>query len=217
MVDNFVDSELILSQDTGIKSGIIQSSPAAPTGEKPKASLYPTITLVPVPSPFQFEAGIPPGVLRTFGTTEEGVAVELTPEYCEYESNDLAIATVNQSGEVTGVAAGGTLIEVSYAEVPSPGQGVQIALTWSSFFVLPFMNNFLGIGQTQQLDTIEESMGGIQRQVNPALCTFVSADPLIATVDVAGLVTGVAAGGPINITVSHGAYPDVIVPITVVV
>lgn len=60
---------------------------------------------------------------------------------------------------------------------------------------------------TQQLAVQGTQWDGVTRTVTKE-CKYSSADEAVATVDGAGLVTGVAAGGPVNITARYGDLTD---------
>lgn len=86
---------------------------------------------------------------------------------------------------------------------------VETELTVTTVEVTPATANLdLSDGTTEQLQVMATMSDASVRDVT-SMATYVSADPLIATVDAEGLVSPVAAGGPVNVTATYGAQNDV--------
>ena len=148
----------------------------------------------------------PPAETIAFGSTlqltaeafdENGHAVagaEFT-----WESSDAAVATVDASGLVTGVAVGVATITASAGEVAGSAV-VTVMQPVASVEVSPSAET-IGLGSTLQLTA--EGFDENGHAVAGAEFTWESSDAAVATVDASGLVTGVAVGVA-TITASAG-------------
>lgn len=87
---------------------------------------------------------------------------------------------------------------------------VAAELTVTSLAVTPTTANLdLSDLETQQLQVIATMSDASTRDVTHwAATTYVSAAPATCTVDTEGLITPVAAGGPVNVTATYGAQSD---------
>src|SRR5205807_5855272 len=118
-----------------------------------------------------------------------------------WASSNTAVATVNGSGLVTGVAAGAATITAT-----SEGQGGTAAITVTpvpvaSVTVAPASAS-VTVGQTAQLTATPKDASG-----NPLagrVVTWGSSNTAVATVNGSGLVTGVAAGAATITATSEG-------------
>ena len=117
-----------------------------------------------------------------------------------WESSDAAIATVDASGLVTGVAVGVATITAS-SESASGSAGVTVMQPVASVEVSPSAET-IGLGGTLQL--MAEGFDANGHAVAEAEFSWESSDVAIATVDASGLVTGVAEGVA-TITASSGS------------
>ena len=117
-----------------------------------------------------------------------------------WESSDTAIATVDASGLVTGVAVGVATITAS-SESASGSAGVTVMQPVASVEVSPSAET-IGLGATLQL--MAEGFDANGHAVAEAEFSWESSDAAIATVDASGLVTGVAEGVA-TITASSGS------------
>ena len=129
---------------------------------------------------------------------ENGHAVEGAA--FSWESSDVAVATVDESGLVTGVAEGMATITASAGEV-SGSAVVTVMQPVASVEVSPFAET-IGLGSTLQL--MAEGFDENGEVVESAQFSWESSDVAIATVDESGLVTGVAEGMA-TITASAGS------------
>ena len=117
-----------------------------------------------------------------------------------WESSDAAVATVDASGLVTGVAAGTATITASAGEA-SGSAVVTVMRSVASVEVSPSAQT-IGLGSTLQLtaeafDENGEAVAGVE-------FSWESSDAAVGTVDAGGLVTGVAEGTA-TITASAGS------------
>ena len=139
--------------------------------------------------------------------SETGTPATVNP----WVSSNPLVATINNSGLVTGVSAGTTTITYTNSN------GCQITAT-VTINGLPAITGTLNacVGLTTQL-----SETGTPAAVNP----WVSSNPLVATINNSGLVTGVSAGTTtithtnsngcqITATITVNPLPSVIVPAT---
>ena len=117
-----------------------------------------------------------------------------------WESSDAAVATVDASGLVTGVAVGVATITASAGEVAGSAV-VTVMQPVASVEVSPSAET-IGLGSTLQLTV--EGFDENGEAVEGAEFSWESSDAAIATVDPSGLVTGVAVGVA-TITASAGS------------
>ena len=128
-----------------------------------------------------------------------------------FSSADETVATVNDNGDVTGVAAGTTTITIAATD----GSGVTGTLT------VTVTNIDVEEITAEDITMITGETATISYTVLPANATdasvtFTSANTAIATVDADGVVTGVSAGET-TITIASVQNPEVITTITVTV
>ena len=117
-----------------------------------------------------------------------------------WESSDAAVATVDASGLVTGVAEGAATITAS-SESAAGSAGVTLMQLVASVQLSPPVET-IGLGATLQLTA--EGFDANGHAVAGAEFSWESSDAAVATVDASGLVTGVAEGAA-TITASSGS------------
>ena len=117
-----------------------------------------------------------------------------------WESSDVAVATVDESGLVTGVAEGVATITASAGEA-SGSAVVTVTQSVASVVVSPSTAELAALGETVQLTAEAFDENGLA--VAGAEFSWESSDVAVATVDESGLVTGVAEGVA-TITASAG-------------
>jgi hypothetical protein len=118
-----------------------------------------------------------------------------------WESSDPTIVSVSSSGMVTGVAPGNATVRAS-AEGKSGVTSVDISVVPIAEVDIAPDNVSVGLGYGLVLSVqVMDSAGNI---VTGQAVTWTSSDPTIASVDVSGMVTGLAVGGPITITAQAG-------------
>ena len=144
--------------------------------------------------------------------TALGATVQLTAEAFDenghtvtgaefsWESSDTSVATVDASGLVTGVAEGMATITASAGEARGSAV-VTVMQPVASVEVSPAAET-VGLGSTLQLTAVGFNENG--DTVEGAEFSWESSDTSVATVDVSGLVTGVAEGVA-TITASAGS------------
>lgn len=158
----------------------------------PDVDCSPVVSIDVTPNPVNAVVGGTQQLTVT-ATREQGGTSVITRQ-ATYQSSNPAVATVSSAGVVTAVAAGNATITASYtptgATTPltDTTDVVVTAAPPTSIAVTPATAN-VAVGATQQL-AVATNLGVDVT----ATATYTSSDPAVATVDAAGLVTGVAAG-----------------------
>ena len=141
------------------------------------------------------------GVNRTSTLTARGFDAqgrEITGRPVQWSSANIGVVTVDQTGRITGVAAGGPVAVTATIEGQSAASQVSVALVPVSTITVTPGAATIAAGTTQQFTaTLRDELGNALtgRAVN-----WTSSDPLIASVNAAtGLVTGNKPG---NITLT---------------
>jgi len=136
----------------------------------------------------------------------------LTGRTVTWSSNQTTVATVNATGRVTARAAGSATITAT-----SEGQSGTSSITVTpvpvaSVTVTPASAS-VAVGATVQLTATPKDANG--NPLTGRVITWSSSKTAIATVSGSGLVTGVAAGGPVTITAtSEGRSGSAAVTVT---
>ena len=110
----------------------------------------------------------------------------------EWASSDTLVAQVDDSGLVTGVAAGEAEITATSSGVPGRAQVTVVAPVPTTVAVTPDSVVFTAIGQTEQLSA--EVRDQIGRVMVGVAVSWSSSDTTVAVVDSAGLVTAAGIG-----------------------
>jgi hypothetical protein len=166
-------------------------------------SILTSISIVPT-STFINVGAIQPFVAT--GLDQNGVALVTQPKLT-WTSNNPAIAIINASGTATGIMAGGpititaasgTIFAAANLTVITPN----IVPMLTSIVVSP---NPISIyaGAMQKFNATGLDQNGIALAVQPKFI-WTSSNSDIATVDASGTATGIADGGPIEITAASG-------------
>src|SRR5205809_378548 len=115
-----------------------------------------------------------------------------------WQTTDLAIATVDATGLVTGKTVGGPITITATSEGKSGTSSVTITpVPVASVDVTPAPAS-VQLGATRQLTAAPKDANG--NPLTGRVATWQTADATGATVDANGLVTGKGAGGPVAIT-----------------
>ena len=109
-----------------------------------------------------------------------------------WASSDTLVATVDDSGLVTGVAAGEAEITATSSGVTGRAQVTVVAPAPTTIVVTPDSVVFTAIGRTEQLSA--EVRDQIGRAMVGLTVSWSSGDTLVAAVDSAGLVTAAGRG-----------------------
>jgi uncharacterized protein YjdB len=115
----------------------------------------------------------------------------------KWTSSDTNIATVTQSGDVTGVKAGTATITATTADGSSKTGTVSITVTGSSGTVAVTSVTVSGGTSVTAGSTLQLSAAVLPDNATNKNVTWSSSNTSLATVSSSGVVTGVAAGSPI--------------------
>jgi len=171
-----------------------------------------TITLVKVgvtgitinPSPLDITIGTPKTLTAT-------VAPQNALQTVTWKSDKTSVATVNATtGEVSGVSAGSCIITCTSSDNTAVTQTVNVTVKDANVLpqtisLAPLTTATLLVGSTVTLTPTVLPAGTTDKSV-----TWSSSSDAIATVSTGGVVTGVAAGGPVTITATSKADKTVI-------
>ncbi|MBA2683690.1 MAG: Ig-like domain-containing protein [Gemmatimonadaceae bacterium] len=127
-----------------------------------------------------------------------------------WTSTNTDVATVDNTGLVTGVGAGATTITAT-SEGKSGTAGIAVAAAVAASITVAPTNVTITTGQTSQLTATVKDANGVV--ISGALVTWTVDHSNIALVSSTGLVTGQAQGSAIVTATSGGVHVDV--PITV--
>ena len=139
------------------------------------------------------------------GNDQNGTPLVTQPTFT-WTSSDTTIATVDTTGLATGVAAGGpvTITATSGTISGTASLTVTASPVLTTITVAPATASVV-IGATQQFTATALDQFGVALATQPTF-TWTSSDTTVATIDTAGLATGVTAGGPITITATSGTF-----------
>lgn len=115
-----------------------------------------------------------------------------------WNSGSAAVATVSSVGLVTGVAAGGPITITASAQGVTGSASITVTPIPVAQVVIAPATITLVAGTTTQLTA--NTLGASGTTLTGRVVTWTSSNNTLATVSTAGLVTGVAAGGPVTIT-----------------
>jgi uncharacterized protein YjdB len=141
-----------------------------------------------------------------------GNALSTLGRVVAWVSSNQTVAAVNNNGVLSAISAGTSIVQVIVDQVLSPAITVTVNLkpVVSVQVVAPSAQQ-LKVGVSFQLQAVLRDIDGNVLSNRPV--TWVSADPLIATVTVNGLMQGIAVG-PVKITAtSEGISGDVVITI----
>src|SRR5438876_6640205 len=138
------------------------------------------------------------GTVQLTATPKDANGNPLTGRTIVWSSSDNTIATVNGSGLITGAGAGGPVTITATSEGQSGTATVTVSLApVASVTVTPSSANVAITGTVQLTATPKDANGN---PLTGRAISWSSSNNAIASVNGSGLVTGVAAGGPVTIT-----------------
>lgn len=190
---------------SGLVTGVSAGGPITITATSEGKSAVAQVTVTPppvatvtvTPSPATVAAG---EATQLAATLRDASNTVLTARTVTWSTSNAAIATVSSSGLVTGIAALGPVSITASSEgksgsaavtvLPPPVRSVSVALS----------NPILTVGQSSQATATLRDING--NELVGRAVTWSSANPAVASVTQTGLVTGVAAGGPVSISAS---------------
>jgi uncharacterized protein YjdB len=124
------------------------------------------------------------------GTYSDGSTANITSSV-SWSSSAAAVATINAAGLATAVTTGSTTITATLTGISGTAT-LTVPKVLTGISVAPNSAN-LAIGATLQLTAIGTYNDGSTANVT-SLATWMSSTPTVATINAAGLATGVAAG-----------------------
>ena len=216
------DATIATVDATGLVTGKAAGGPVTitATSEGKNGTSAVTITLVPVasvdvtPPTATVQAG---ATVQLTATPRDANGNSLSGRVVTWQTTDLAIATVDATGLVTGKTVGGPITITATSEGKSGTSSVTITpVPVASVDVTPAPAS-VQLGATRQLTAAPKDANG--NPLTGRVVTWQTADAAIATVDANGLVTGKTVGGPVTITATSegksGASAVTVTPIPV--
>jgi uncharacterized protein YjdB len=186
---------------TGVAAG---SATLTATSEGKSGTASITVTIVPVaavavtPAAANIRVG---GTVQLTATATDSAGNVLAGRVVTWASSAPAVASVNGSGLVTGVAAGtATLTATSGGKCGTATVTVTIAPV-ASVTLSPGSPSIRVGGTVQLAATTKDSAGNV---LTGRVVTWASSAPAVATVSASGLVTAVAAGSATLTATSEG-------------
>ena len=185
---------------------VIEEELVIPTPSPPVVTPTPPGPVVPVLRSVEVtpeEASIEVGETQQFTATATysgGSTVDVTAD-ADWASSNTGVATIDDAGLATGVAAGTTGITATFEGTMSDPARLNVSVVLESIAVTPESAK-IDVGDTQQFTVIATYTGGITEDVT-AEADWASSNTGVATIDDAGLATGVA-GGTAEITATFG-------------
>ena len=160
-----------------------------------KPAPVPVASVTVAPNPASVVVG---GTVPLTATTKDASGNVLTGRVITWASSNTALATVNGSGVVTGVAAGGPVTITATSEGQSGTSAVTVSAVSVASVVVSPSTASVSVGYTVPLTaTTKDASGNV---LTGRTVTWTTSNAAIATVSATGLVTGVAAGGPVTVT-----------------
>ncbi|HYL54097.1 MAG TPA: Ig-like domain-containing protein, partial [Gemmatimonadales bacterium] len=192
-----VDSGPVLNTTPGGDGAIryhvlFQAAPSGWVVQDYLAKIVPTVPVASVTvAPATASLNVGQSVQLT-ATPKDANGNPLTGRVVTWQSSDNTIASVNSSGLVTGVGAGGPVTITATSEGQSGTATVNVTLApVASVTVTPSSANVAITGTVQLTATPKDANGN---PLTGRAISWSSSDNTIATVSSTGLVTGVAAG-----------------------
>ncbi len=138
------------------------------------------------------------GGVQFAATLRDAAGGALAGRTVTWSSSNTAVATVSSAGLVTGIAVGGpvTISALSEGRTGTATISVQTS-TVATVTVAPSSLSLLIGGTSTLTATLRDASNNV---LTGRPVTWTSASNAVATVSSAGVVTGVAAGGPVTIT-----------------
>ena len=199
------DATLATVSGTGVVTGVALGGPVTITATSEGQSGTAAVTVVPAPVPVAAVTVAPDAASVYVGqtvalsaTTTDADGNVLTGRTIAWTSSTTALATVSASGVVTGVAAGGPVTVTATSEGQSGTAAVTVALAPVATVTVSPAAATVAVTRTVPLGAVVKDAGG--NVLTGRTVTWTTSDPTLATVSAAGVVTGVAAGGPVTIT-----------------
>ncbi len=138
-------------------------------------------------------------VVQLSATTKDAQGNTLSSRAITWSSSAEAVATVNATGLVTGVSAGGpvTITATSEGQPGTTQVTVTAPLPVAAVTVSPGAQSIVATSTAQLSATTRDAQGNT---LTGRVVSWSSSAEAVATVNATGLVTAVSAGGPVTIT-----------------
>ena len=162
-----------------------------------------TVTVIPPPvatvSLAPANPTLTPGaVVQLVPTLRDASGATLTGRIVTWTSSNNGVATVSGAGLVTGVAVGGPVTITATSEGQSGTATVSVVTpVVTSVSISPSITSVSSGGTTPLAAVVRDQNNAI---MTGQVLTWTTSNAAIATVSPTGLVTGIAAGGPVTIT-----------------
>ena len=165
------------------------SDGTTPTSTVASVSVTPTTSSIVAGTSVQLTANV-----------KDASGSALSGQPTSWTSNNSMVATVSSTGLVTGVAPGGPVTISATAGGVTGAATITVTQVPVAQVIVAPTNPTILAGTTIQLAAVTRDAGG--SVLTGRVVNWSSSNTALATVSVAGLVTGVAAGGPVTITAS---------------
>ncbi len=203
------DTALATVSATGVVTGVAAGGPVAIAATSEGRSSTATITVIPIP--VATVAVMPATASVTVGrtvpltaTTKDAGGNVLTGRVVTWSSSDTTLATVSATGVVTGVAAGGPVTITATSEGQSGSAAITVtAAPVATVAVTPATASVAVARAVPLTATTKDASGNV---LTGRVVTWASGDTTLATVSASGVVTGVAAGGPVTVTATSEGH-----------
>jgi uncharacterized protein YjdB len=213
------DATLATVSDAGLVTGVAIGGPVTVTATSEGQSGEATVTVTPVPVASVTVAPATTSVIAgetvpLAATLKDASGNVLAGRVVTWASSNALLATVSATGVVTGVAAGGPVTITATSEGQSGGATVTVTpVPVASVTIAPATASVL-VGQTVPLVATPRDAAG--NPLTGRAVSWATGSAGVATVSASGVVTGVAAGGPVAITAtSEGQSGSAMVTVTV--
>src|SRR6266699_2596390 len=201
----------------GLVSAMTQGSATiTATSEGKSSTAAITVTSVPVASVLVSPATATVRVGQTVqltATARDSTGSTLPGRTVSWGSSNPSIATVNNSGLVTGIVAGTATITAT-SEGKSSTAAVTVMIVPVAAVAVAPATASLPVGQTVQLTATPKDSAGAALTGRPV--TWASSNAAVATVSGSGLVNGIAAGTATITATSEGKAGSAAVTVTLV-
>ena len=215
------DATIATVNASGLVTGTSVGGPVTITATSEGKNGTAAVTVTPIPvatvvvSPATANLGVGATVQLT-ATPKDANGNTLTGRTVTWQTSDAGVAAVDANGLVTGNAGGGPVTITATSEGKNGTAAITVTVPVASVAVSPATPT-IQVSATVQLTATPQDGNG--NPLTGRVVTWQTSDATIATVDANGLVTGLAAGGPVTITASSegksGTSAVTVIPIPV--
>jgi hypothetical protein len=178
---------------TGVKTGTTQMTASASGVTSSADTLTITAPAVATIAVSPSSPSIAVGATQQFtATAKDSGGNTISGVTFTWASSTAAVATINSNGVATGVSAGTTQITASASGITSPADTLTITAPAVATIAVSPSSPSIVVGATQQFTATAKDSGG--NTINGVTFTWASSTTGVATIDSAGLSTGVSVG-----------------------